>query len=138
MITKFIEATNDKAGGGNWGKFMVARFDEAEWARRSSVDTRLMLQARGWSPEHVLVLDLQTGEGAMFAPHGFHRADLQKHAVWVCPLFEPFLGWLYKQDLTDLEKLPLTVQLPITTTQLYGHRRPGPSKALRKQRDNVS
>src|SRR5262245_60038740 len=103
METKFIEATN---GPNNWGKFMLGRFTLDEWRIRSviagDVESRGLLGGRGWTSNHVLVLDLQTGEGAMFRPPGSVTADLNdKHQIWVCPLFEPFLEWLYKQDLTD-------------------------------------
>jgi hypothetical protein len=91
MQTKFIEATNVDAGGMNWGKFMVARFTESEWQRRSEVGGQRMLAERGWAKDDLLVIDLQTGEGAVFKPGGYAKGDLDKHAVWVCPLFEPFL-----------------------------------------------
>jgi hypothetical protein len=44
---------------------------------------------------------------------------------WVCPLFEPFLEWLYQQDLTRIEELPSHVDLPEAEFQLHGYRRPG-------------
>lgn len=121
METKIIEATN---GPRNWGKFMVCRFD-GEWSHRSAVDGLPLLRARGWAPDNVTVLDLQTGEGAIFRPGGLASADLQKHRVWVCPLFEPFLGWLYQQDLTDLQALPDLVDLPDAPFEWAGYRRPG-------------
>ena len=70
-------------------------------------------------------LRLQTGEGAMFRPGGSPAADLDKHAVWVCPLFQPFLAWLYEQDLTDLDALPAHVELPDAEFAFAGYRRPG-------------
>ena len=124
MITKFIEATN---GGINWGKFVVCRFDGAEWHRESAVsEGERLVRSQGWSFEHLFVLDLSTGEGAMFRHGGFAPADLQKHLIWVCPLFEPFLAWLYKQDVSDLEKLPAHVDLPDAPAGYHGYRRPGP------------
>lgn len=128
MITKFIEATN---GPLNWGKFLVGRFEPEEWAQRSGVDlvdSRPLLGARGWAPHHLLVLDLQTGEGAIFRPGGHAGADLQKHRIWVCPLFEPFLAWLYKQELADLDALPAHVDLPAAPFEWRGHRRAGPEE----------
>jgi hypothetical protein len=123
MKNVFIEATN---GPQNWGKFMVARFD-AEWARPSAIEPfRSLLGAVGWAHEHILVFDLQTGEGAIFKPGGLASADLQKHRIWVCPLFEPFLAWLYRQDLTDLDRLPKHVDLPDAEFQMFGYRREGP------------
>ncbi len=152
MKTVFIEATN---GWQNWGKFMVARFDE-EYQRRSEVvakdvvpayeqamknigvtaeeakqfaETRIhslgLLNGIGWNPSDIIVFDLQTREGAAFKPGGCARADLDKHKIWVCPLFEPFLEWLYQQDLSDLNKLPKHVDLPDAEFHMYGYRRSG-------------
>ena len=75
------------------------------------------------------MLDLQTCEGAAFSPGGLVSADLNKHRVWVCPLYEPFLNWLYKQDTTDLSALPAHVDLPDAEFQMSGYRRPGPEAA---------
>jgi hypothetical protein len=112
----------------NWGKFMVARFDGEDWAERSQVDpARGLIRGRGWSPEHLMVFDLQTGEGALFRPGGFAHADLEKHRVWVCPMFEPFLTWLYGQDLSDLDALPRVIELADVPMAFAGYRRPGPT-----------
>lgn len=125
MKTKFIEATNNDQ---NWGKFMLARFTPEEWAYASPLDPRRsLITARGWRGHHIMVFDLQTGEGAMFLPGGFASADLEKHRIWVCPLFEPFLAWLYEQDLNDLDALPALVQLPNAAFALSGYRRKGPA-----------
>ena len=137
MQTKFIETTNTDAGGMNWGKFMVARFTESEWERRSEVGGQIMLAERGWSKDNLLVLDLQTGEGAVFKPKGYAKGDLDKHALWVCPLFEPFLGWLYEQNLTDIEKLPALVKIKNPESALYGYRRPGPGATQRKSAEQM-
>ncbi len=114
MKTKIIEATNSDSGGFNWGKFMVGRFDH-EWGHRAAVVSGghglPLLTSQGWSRDHILVLDLATGEGAIFKIGGLASADLNKHRVWVCPMFEPFLEWLYKQDLSDLAALPAAVQI---------------------------
>jgi hypothetical protein len=140
MKTKFIEAMHVN-GDGNWGKFMVARFEEREWNRHSevlcdeypaqagSVGTYL-LGSIGWSRRDIVVFDLQTGEGARFRASGSASADLNKHKVWVCPLFEPFLSWLYKQDLTDLDKLPAKVEFTEKEAEfaLAGYRRKGKAK----------
>lgn len=130
MLTKIIEATNVEAGGINYGKFLLGRPD-VEWARRSGVpgpEERLrptpLLGLLGWAPQHLWVLDLQTGEGAFFLPGGLASADLDKHKIWVCPLFEPFLAWLYTQDLGDLGALPDVVALDAPSA-LYGYRRKG-------------
>jgi hypothetical protein len=123
MQTKIIEATN---GDRNWGKFCIMRPD-VEWSRRSVISElgAPLLQQIGWTPEHIWVLDLQTGEGAYFRPKGNAAADLAKHRIWVCPLFEPFLGWLYQQDTSDLDALPDSVDLPDAPFHLYGYRREG-------------
>lgn len=83
-----------------------------------------MLHERGWTPQHILVLDLQTGEGAIFYPKGYYKVDLNdKHQLWICPLFEPFLKWLYEQDLSDFTKLPEIVEIDNPDTAMYGYRR---------------
>lgn len=95
MRTKIVEATN----GFNWGKFLIGAFD-VEWSQPSAISTlssQLLLAQIGHGPGEILVLDLQTSEGAIFRHGGYARADLNKHKVWVCPLFEPFLAWLYLQ-----------------------------------------
>jgi hypothetical protein len=130
--TKIIEAVQSKAVPGNWGKFMVM-VPEEEWAYRSQVSTEFsgaLLSALGWTWQHVWVLDLQTGEGAFFKAGGYPKADLDKHAIWVCPLFEPFLEWLYARwretGTLDLDALPEVVELPDAEFALRGYRRPGP------------
>ena len=130
METKFIEATQ----GQNWGKFCLGRFTKEEWDRTAcpphgqwngSETKTSLLRQRGWSTDHILVLDIETGEGAFFRPGGFAVADLNKHKIWVCPMFEPFLGWLYQQDLSDLNKLPGLVEIPDVPFEMRGYRRPG-------------
>ena len=133
METHFIEAVHRALGPGNHGKFMLGRFTPDEWRRASAVDAVMGLDTRllrrcGWGAEHVLVWDLETGEGAIFRPGGFATADLEKHRVWVCPMFEPFLEWLYEQDLRDLTALPSIVELPDAPFEGHGHRRQGPPK----------
>ena len=106
MITHFFEATN----GFNWGKFAVAFFDDEEWGRRSALTGRPLIATLGWGREpqhlHMWVLDLQTAEGMYVPVDG--GADYQlngQHQIRVCPLFLPFLRWLYDQDLTKLAEL---------------------------------
>lgn len=125
METVFIEATNVEAGGINWGKFMIGRFTSNDWEHKAAVSGFPMLQGRGWTSDNLLVLDLETGEGAIFRPGGSAAADLHKHQIWVCPMFEPFLEWLYRQDLTRLEALPKVVQINDRASSLHGYRRPG-------------
>lgn len=125
MKTKIIEAVSYSEDDQpmNHGKFLVGRLD-VEYSRRD-VEGFGLLQSR-WSPtEHLLVMDLETGEGAMFRHGGLAKADLTKHRIWVCVLFQPFLEWLYKQDVTDLDALPDTVKLKGLPLQMSGYRRPG-------------
>lgn len=142
METKIIETTNQL----NWGKFLLGRFD-TEWRIRSSVSAaqreedrkRLaevglespflqmpLLREIGWGPDHLWVLDLQTGEGAYFFPHPSRNAkhELNKHKIWVCPMFEPFLQWVYQQDLRDLQALPAMIELDCEFS-MRGYRRTG-------------
>lgn len=134
METVFIEAGQSKTGG-NWGKFMVGRFTPEEWFRESvvlgevdfgtlGVRKRSLLRTCGWTMDHFLVVDLETGKGALFNPTaGVARIDLDKRRVWVCPMFEPFLTWLYTQDLSNLSKLPNRILLPDAEFQFSGYRR---------------
>lgn len=128
MIIHFIETS--QGGTGNWGKFMLARFERAEWERHSALPEATefrLLSGRGWSPAHLLFLDLETGEGTMLSPRpsGNVHADLNKHKVWICPMAEPFLVWLYQQDLTDITALPSYVELPDAPFAVAGYRRGG-------------
>lgn len=125
MKTKIIEATN---GPLNWGKFMVCQFDQEEWDRRPQApgceSLRPLLREIGWDNNFIWVLDLQTGEGALFRRGGSATVDLNKHQIWVCPLYEPFLTWLYK-NFKDLDSLPEHVDMPDAEFALSGYRRPG-------------
>lgn len=129
MKTKLIEATN---GPNNYGKFLVGRFMPDEWARRQALPLEpgmprfRLLQACGIDTRMIWVCDLQTREGAMFRPGGAAHADLEKHKIWVCVLFEAFLHWLYAQNLEDLDALPDHVDLPDVPFNWAGYRRPGP------------
>jgi len=97
-----------------------------EWRRHSVVGdaVRPLLTQCGWGPGHLWVMDLQTLEGAAFRHGGYAKADLDKHRIWVCPLFEPFLTWLYTQDAAQLGELPQPVILDAPLA-LAGYRRSG-------------
>lgn len=120
MKIKLIEVTNGEL---NWGKFLLGQFN-TEWDYKSVIDGNSIIAGRGWSLDHILVLDLQTGEGAMFRLGGLAKADLDKHRIWVCPMYEPFLTWLYKQP--DPFAIPAHVDLPDAEFAMSGYRRPGP------------
>lgn len=122
MQMKFIEVTNNSR---NWGKFLLMRLDN-EWEYKSAFTGRSLLGEVGWDRTNIIVLDLQTGEGARFKPSGLASADLDKHKIWVCPMYEPFLTWLYKQDLEDLSKLPDSLDIPDAEFAMAGYRRKGP------------
>lgn len=121
MIRKFIEVTNAGDSGINWGKFLVVRFEADDIAYQ-------LIRGRGWGSDHLLVVDLQTSEGAIFRHGGSARADLNKQGIWVCPMFEPFLEWLYRQDVSDLAALPSLVELTEAEapSAFAGYRRGGP------------
>lgn len=131
METKFIEATQ-KESHINWGKFMVSRWTPEEWQRVSGIGHGSLLHEVGWTDQHIMVTDLQTGEGAVFKQGGLAKADLNKHQVWVCPMFEPFLEWLYTQDIRNFDALPTVVELDTTDSALWGYRREGPKKKEKK------
>lgn len=111
METRFFEVTN----GFNWGKFLVSRFDADEWARKARLEEaeeRPLLVGRGWAGDHLFVMDLQTGEGALFRHGGSATYDVEaKHHIWVCPMFIPFLTWLYTQPVKDVMTLPRLIHL---------------------------
>lgn len=128
----FFEATN----GTNWGKFAVGLFTDLEWGVRAEVDSGPLVAGRGWTRDHLLFLDLQTGEGAMLRPGGSVAADLDKHAIWLCPMAEPFLRWLYRELAHSEPRATRLVYLAanqrcVTLTEeeapsaLRGYRRPG-------------
>jgi hypothetical protein len=132
MQTAIVEATNDRQ---NWGKFLIGVFDD-EWRREVRVDGDdaggWLLTRCGWSRQHIWVCDLQTGEGAIFLPGGDAAADLAKHRIWCCPLYQPFLVWLYgviAQAHTDtwLSALPEAIDLPDAPFAFAGYRRAGPA-----------
>lgn len=138
MITRFIEATQ-KTDNYNHGKFMVARFDADEAKAMTA-----MPGYEEWSlwriggqrklhPGTTLVVDLQTGEGAAFSLKGSWpgaaKYDLDAHKIWVCPMYEHFLGWLYRQGLGDgagdITTLPRYVEIDTLEGSVAGYRRDG-------------
>lgn len=127
MKTFVFEATQSPDYSGNWGKFLVG-IPDTEWRWKSKVcpDSQLpLLRQLGWNNEFIWVMDLQTGEGCTVRHGGNARADLNRHRVWVCPLFEHWLAWVYKQDLAKIGEWPRLVYLPDAPFDLYGYRRAG-------------
>jgi len=135
MKGKIIEATNPTGNGDcglNWGKFLVLQLDQ-EWTYKSQLpcdpefqmDKYPLLRHIGFSPKTIFVLDLQTREGAGFVPGGVAVIDLDKHKIWCCPMFSPFLEWLYQQDCSDVTKLPSLVELTGVEGAWQGYRREG-------------
>jgi hypothetical protein len=120
LRTRIVEATSLR---GDWGKFLVGSFDDDEWVRLSRVsDSNMSLLAEiGYEHTSLLVVDLSTGEAAVFTPperlstytaaqwqfmtRARATSDLTQHRIEVSPLFAPFLAWLYAQvsfdDLPD-------------------------------------
>lgn len=137
MKTYVFEGVQDHGTPLNWGKFLVG-VPDVEWTRHSEVSAYNqvpLLEQIGWTPQHIWVCDLATGEGAWFRLGGHARADLEKHRIWVCPLFEEFLTWLYEQSIETLHLLPRVVELPDAQFSINGYRRLGPhdvSFTLRK------
>lgn len=131
MRTRYFEAISAE---GNWGKFMLGQFEPDEIAAQSALPPDpegwfkpgSMIQGRGWAPgKHWFVMDLQTGEGAYFALGGHADYDLsEKHNIWVCPLFRPFLNWLYERfrEGADLWELDRVVRIEGVPLQLSGER----------------
>lgn len=130
MITRMIECTD--AAKFNYGRFMVGWFNSEEAGRRELIEGEPgQLLMHRWPRNAFMVLDLVTGEGALFTPIGLVYQLNEKHQVWVCPLFEHFLAWL-EQFLKEggdatvharLAELPATLELPTGEYALFGHRR---------------
>lgn len=144
MRTTIVEATTGPQG--NHGKFLVGCFD-TEWSYFSVLKSpmRAVLEHEGWTADHLLVLDLATGEAALFRPGGSARDDLDKHGIWVCPMYEGFLVWLWDRynywvhetrgtivgPADFLKSLPSLVHLTFDEAPFSwtGYRRSGPSRA---------
>lgn len=133
MLTHFIEATN---AGFNHGKFMLGRLTAEDAATRSALpgyeheSLWTLGGRRTLNPATTLVMDLQTGEGAAFTLEGGRigaHHELEKHKIWVCPMFPHFLGWLYSLDPYphDITALPRFVDIPEAEGAIFGYRRGG-------------
>ncbi len=137
MDTKFVEAGHGPDGG-NWGKFLVGRYTEDELAEPAQFPgcegSRRLVNLGGPGRQDIWVLDLQTGEGARFPIEFVRDVDvhhqLNKHRIWVCPLYEPFVAFLFgyigNHQRTWWDTLPRTVEMPTAGIVVFGRRRPGP------------
>lgn len=133
MKQKFIEACQTPQGP-NWGKFAVFQWEPTDWAYESAVDVGAsLLRSRGRNPDSLLVVDLETNEGAWFRPGGSVEYDIRKKRIWVCVMFGSLLQWLYNQAteakkagrVFDIDDLPPVVYIP-DTIDAASYRRPGP------------
>jgi hypothetical protein len=121
MKTQFLEAS----GSMNHGRFLILEFEPSDWDVESKVSSGSVLASAGfwtWRPLFALI-DLVTCEGALFDGRGVARHDLDSRRIWVCPMYEPTLEWLYRQKPVALP-LPGVVELDVPG-ELYGHRRDG-------------
>lgn len=140
MRTQIVEATNAR---GVWGRFLVGRIAD-EWGRVSQVsDTPMSLLAEaGYEATAMLVVDLDTGNGAVFTPPERRgdftdaqwvnvaritaRFDLNtNHQIQVSALFESFLAWLYVLEIqgpSEFDALPDHIELDAPSV-VRGYRR---------------
>lgn len=131
MKVKFIEC-EDKL---NWGKFQLLQWEPSDMQRQSKVreGTPLLMAVEGQRVagndplKAVFVRDLQTEEGATLHPakEVDPKPQLDRHRVWVCPLFLPFARWLFANWEGDVATLPDIVELSGEVLHLQGYRRPG-------------
>lgn len=137
MRTRIVEAHGN---GFNWGKMLVGAFEPHEWEYKSQVPgvEGSVVRQQGWGPEHLFVMDLATGEGAIFRLGGLASADLRKHAVWVCVLFPAALEALYElyrqnpvDPVTFVDELPPVIETPNVIADFRGRRWPGIGAVLR-------
>lgn len=112
MIQHFLEASN----GGLWGKFLLLRHSPENLALKSSLpdfENETLLRGRKFDDEMTMMVDLQTGTGAIYTlsnPFDALFSLESKRRIWVCPLYRPTLFWLAQQGLGrgkgDITKLP--------------------------------
>ncbi len=133
MELRIVEAgQGHTAGLSNHGKCGIGRYTGEQWAEPGQFpgsESSQLLRQCGWGPRHYWVLDLQTGEGAVFQVPGYAPADLNKRRIWVCPMFEPFLAWMFEHARREganwFERLPRTVMLDDAEFCMHGYRRAG-------------
>jgi hypothetical protein len=140
MKSKIVEVCQPQPV--NWGKFIIAQFDEQEASHISAVSNFPLLAEIGYWGDlrtWLWVFDLQTGEGAIFPVlnRGGCQYDLEKHQIWVCPLYEPFLEWLYRNYNGDVDDIPNYLEIDVPAS-LHGYRRPGIGELTSKPLDMES
>lgn len=118
MITHFLETTDGIAHG----KFLLGRLDASEAQVKSALP---MLEgqsmwrnaggARKFRPEHTLILDLQTGEGAGWGlSDRYHCLQrLEELRAWVCPMYRPTVLWLCERATLPFAELPRYVEIDL-------------------------
>lgn len=139
MELKFVEAGQAPEGGGNWGKFAVARWSTLEMrepTRFPGCEGQFITGLTGSPFDHIWLLDIQAGEGALFSINNPIPVDvphqLNEKQIYICPMFEPFMTWLWEHirshqgtNLDWFDELPRVVVLPEAPFDLYGYRRRG-------------
>jgi len=111
----------------NYGTFAVGRLGSEELRQESAYyPGSSALGQRKYDERKLWAMDMVTCEGAAFDPKADLVSQLERHQIWVCVLYEPFLRWLGQQDLRDLSILPRKVDLPDVPPALVGYRRTGP------------
>ena len=103
VITHLIEASDNAA----YGKFLIARLDDELHASSAlpGYEGSPLLRLGGlrrFNENSTLIVDLQTGNAAVFfiSNGGSWEADLNRTGpIHVCPMFRPFLKWLYEQKV---------------------------------------
>jgi len=108
MEARIIEVVN----GMCWCKFLVARLGPDELEHPSLVDLGRPALGPLYSAD-LLVIDIETNEGALFCLTKRPQDALRKHRIWIGPLFGSFLTWLCEQLTAGvvLADLPGLVEL---------------------------
>jgi hypothetical protein len=111
METIYIEATSKRTGPGQYFTFAVSQFTDLERQRRSQITKTTLLPMLMTNYQILHILDMQTGEGAIFRFRGDPEGDRLRHQIKTSPIFPDFLAWLYQQDVSTLSTLPRIVDL---------------------------
>lgn len=113
MKTKVIEV--EEPVPGFWCKFMIGVFTD-EWGHRPVVDApeyeaTSLLRQLGWSRDHYLILDLESGQGAIFHRGSHPEWDERTKGLSRNPMLVPLWKWLQTQDLDRIQDFPDKVTL---------------------------